>query len=348
MARTRYQVFVSSTYRGLEDERRLVMQALLEMDCIPSGMELFPASSEEVWKLIESVIGEADYYVLIVGGRYGSTDATGISFTEREYDLAIASGVPVLAFLHGDPGEIPAKLTEMDSAAREKLTAFRAKVEGVHHCKYWINADGLAGAVSRSLNATIRTCPRHGWVRGDLAKTVEDVEKVGKLQEQVRELERQLATFDNQADNELSGFSQGDDVIPPEAALLEGNYPPSELHLTWNHIFRTAAEQALSDPGEDSIAFALSCRIEDLAKALGKRRPRLREPDGVRAIKQQFLALNLIEVDHIVNPQSPRGRMRPVWHLTARGQRHFARLTAISRTSPHATQAQTPAPLFDS
>lgn len=48
MARTKYQVFVSSTYRGLEDERRLVMQALLEMECIPSGMELFPAGGHEL------------------------------------------------------------------------------------------------------------------------------------------------------------------------------------------------------------------------------------------------------------------------------------------------------------
>ena len=57
MPRTKYQLFVSSRYRGLQDERRLVMQALLEMDCVPSGMEFFPASSDEVWKLIESVIG---------------------------------------------------------------------------------------------------------------------------------------------------------------------------------------------------------------------------------------------------------------------------------------------------
>ena len=339
MARTKYQVFVSSTYRGLEDERRLVMQALLEMDCIPSGMELFPASSDEVWKLIESVIGEADYYVLIVGGRYGSTDATGISFTEREYDLAIASGVPVLAFLHGDPDEIPAKLSEMDSAAREKLTAFRAKVEGVHHCKYWTNADGLAGAVSRSLNATIRTRPRHGWVRGDMAKTVQDVEKAGKLQERVRELEQQLEAFQNTADDELSGFSQGEEVIPPEAALLEGDYAPSEIRLTWNQVFQAVAEQVLSDPGELLVAVAVQHRIELLAGSLNKPTPHLRDPEGVRGIRRQLLALDLIEVDHVARPQSLTGRMLPVWHLTARGQRHFARLTAISRTPTDATKA---------
>jgi hypothetical protein len=333
MARTKHQVFVSSTYRGLEDERRLVMQALLEMNCIPSGMELFPASSDEVWELIEGVIGEADYYVLIVGGRYGSTDADGVSYTEREYDLAVRSGVPVLPFLHGDPGKIPAELSEMDPAGREKLTAFRGKVESAHHCKYWTSVEGLAGAVSRSLNHTIQTHPRHGWVRGDMAKTVEDVEKVGKLQEQVRELERQLETFENKADDERSGFSQGEDVIPPEATLLEGDYAPSEIRLTWNHVFRAVAEQILSDPGESLVALAVQRRIELVAHAADKPTPFLRQPQGVRGIKRQFLALNLIDVDHIPNPNSARGRMRSVWRLTPRGQRHFARLTAISRAS---------------
>ncbi len=41
----RYQVFVSSTFRDLIEERREVMQSLLEMDCIPAGMELFPAAN---------------------------------------------------------------------------------------------------------------------------------------------------------------------------------------------------------------------------------------------------------------------------------------------------------------
>ncbi|HDV1518665.1 TPA: DUF4062 domain-containing protein, partial [Salmonella enterica subsp. enterica serovar Aberdeen] len=36
----RYQVFVSSTFADLEEERQEVMQALLELDCMPAGMEL--------------------------------------------------------------------------------------------------------------------------------------------------------------------------------------------------------------------------------------------------------------------------------------------------------------------
>ena len=42
-----YQVFVSSTYEDLIDERIKVLNALLSFSCIPAGMELFSAGSDE-------------------------------------------------------------------------------------------------------------------------------------------------------------------------------------------------------------------------------------------------------------------------------------------------------------
>jgi hypothetical protein len=83
----RYQVFVSSTYADLKEERQHVTQALMEMDCIPAGMELFPATDEEQWEFIKRIIDDCD--LLIIGGRYGSTTDEGISYTEKEYDYAV-------------------------------------------------------------------------------------------------------------------------------------------------------------------------------------------------------------------------------------------------------------------
>ena len=51
-----YQVVVSSTFEDLQEERKEVMQALLELDCMPAGMELFPASNDDQWTLIKRVI----------------------------------------------------------------------------------------------------------------------------------------------------------------------------------------------------------------------------------------------------------------------------------------------------
>ena len=109
----RYQVFLSSTYDDLKEERVEVMQALLELDCMPAGMKLFPAATEEQWAWIKRVIDESDYYVVIIGGRYGSIhEESGYSYTEMEYRYACEAGKPVIAFLHESPQSIPFGKTE--------------------------------------------------------------------------------------------------------------------------------------------------------------------------------------------------------------------------------------------
>jgi hypothetical protein len=132
----RHQVFISSTYADLKDERAEVTQALLELDCIPAGMELFPATTNGAWELIKGVIDDSDYYCLIVGGRYGSVDAGGISYTEKEYDYAIETNKPLIAFIHKDPDQIANGKTEKTDKGKEKLQLFKTKVESSHHCKY--------------------------------------------------------------------------------------------------------------------------------------------------------------------------------------------------------------------
>ena len=58
----KYQVFVSSTYEDLKEERKAITQALLESNCIPAGMELFPASNKTSWDIIKKVIDESKRY----------------------------------------------------------------------------------------------------------------------------------------------------------------------------------------------------------------------------------------------------------------------------------------------
>src|SRR5437764_4698485 len=95
----RYQVFVSSTYEDLLEERRHVIQALLETRCIPVGMELFPASTEEKWALIKRLIDDCDYFIVIVAGMYGRSPAgDGPSYTEMEFDYAVQRGMKPIGF----------------------------------------------------------------------------------------------------------------------------------------------------------------------------------------------------------------------------------------------------------
>ena len=178
----RYQVFVSSTYEDLREERQQVMQALLELDCIPSGMELFPAASEDQWTLIKKVIDDCDYYLVIIGGRYGSIGSDGKSYTQMEYEYALTKQKHAIAFLHENPGDIPASKTESSSAGKEKLAEFRRLAETTV-CKYWSSAPDLGGKVSRSIVQLIRQHPAIGWVRADeAAEGIDGEDGSGKTQ----------------------------------------------------------------------------------------------------------------------------------------------------------------------
>lgn len=123
----RYQVFVSSTFTDLKEERKAIIECLLNAKYIPAGMEMFAASNDEQFKYIKKIIDTCDYYVLIVGARYGSINpSTGKSFTEQEYDYAVEKGIPVLAFLHDNPYNL--SVEKRDDENRELLERFRNKV----------------------------------------------------------------------------------------------------------------------------------------------------------------------------------------------------------------------------
>ena len=78
------------------------------MNCIPVGMEQFPASSLSQWEYIKKMVDMSDYYLLIVAGKYGSIDPEeNISYTEKEYRYAVNIGMPVLAFLHKNVDQLP-------------------------------------------------------------------------------------------------------------------------------------------------------------------------------------------------------------------------------------------------
>jgi len=160
----KYQVFVSSTSVDLEDERRTVIDSLLESAYIPVGMELFKATSEAAWPTIETLIDACDYYVVIIGGRYGTMrKLEDASFTESEYSYAKSQGKPILAFIRKNlqisDGE--------DAAAFERTLKFRDRLQAAHHCKYWKDKDELARQVIIGLHGEVQKHPQTGWIRAN-------------------------------------------------------------------------------------------------------------------------------------------------------------------------------------
>lgn len=187
----RYQVFVSSTYADLQEERQQVMQALLKLDCIPSGMEPFQAANDDQCTLIRRVIDDCDYYMVIVAGRYGSTGPDGLSSTEMEYRYALEKGKPIIGFLNKDPGAIPAARRETTEDGQRKLGTFRQLVRK-KMCRYWDSPANLESQVSRSLAKLIKNNPAVGWVRGNPVMDATAAEEILRLRKRIQVLESGL------------------------------------------------------------------------------------------------------------------------------------------------------------
>lgn len=160
----RYQVFVSSTYLDLKEERQQVLKTLLLADCIPAGMELFPCSDADLLSLIYGVVDECDFYIVLVGARYGSTTSAGISYTEAEYDYASRSGKPILAFLHAAPNALATE----DAERAEKLRAFRERIQREHAPAYWNDAAELPALILQAIQRQKDEHPAGGWVRAPM------------------------------------------------------------------------------------------------------------------------------------------------------------------------------------
>ena len=206
----RYQVFVSSTYADLKEERRHVIQALMEMDCIPAGMELFPAADEEQWKFIKKVIDDCDYYLLIIGGRYGSTTDDGISYTEKEFDYAVENGLKVLALIHGEPDDISFGKSEQDPELRNKLLAFKDKVMNGRLVKFWKSAKELPGLVALSMTKTIKMYPAIGWVKANHVANESILQEINELRKENFELQKILKDTDTKQELTIDGIANID------------------------------------------------------------------------------------------------------------------------------------------
>jgi hypothetical protein len=323
----RYQVFVSSTFIDLQEERRQVIQTVMELDCFPAGMELFPAADEEQWDFIRKVIDDCDYYILILGGRYGSLTDEGISYTEKEYDYAVEQGLPVLGFLHENPNEIPVSRSEINPETREKLAQFRSKVASGRLVRFWRSADSLPGLVALSLNKTIKTYPRNGWLKATAFPSAETLAELNDLRKRLAEAQSELA----EARKAVSQTPSITDLAPLDVSLtVKGTYSASGIkstwstRLSWRELFAIIAPTLLIATADIKVKIRLT---ELLYARSGKRDGSVSIDDSIfDTIKVQFLAHGLITVQAF-NLQG--GGVALFWGLTQFGHSVMLEMRSI-------------------
>lgn len=302
---TRYQVFISSAFRDLVDERRAVVSALLELNCNPVGSDLYSIPAGEDWSPIRHLIEDCDYCLVVLGSNYRSLDLSALEAIEREYDFAVANGRPIMAFMR------PEDRIEPDAeggytAHAARLQAFRDRLEA-GTCRMWTTPYELGGAISRGCAQLIQSSPSQGWVRGGHAKTPDDYDRLAHLTEQVSVLEKELADRRAAELHTADNLAQGDDLVELEYSL-RGEQAAFRIAASWSEVFVAVAMKAIELPTLREIETELSTWIAEHANSFDV----VLTEDSLQKVMLQLFTLGLIETRWL-----QPGR---VWGLTDRGR----------------------------
>lgn len=303
------QVFVSSTYLDLKNERQAAVSAILKSGHIPAGMELFTAGDKSQLEIIKRWIDESDVYMLILGGRYGSVQTeTGVGYTELEYDYAVQIGKPLFAVVIED-NALEEKVKSIGSSVLEKerqteLRLFREKVLS-KMSSFFEDEKDIKLAVMESLSDISSTRDLSGWISGNEVPDIKGlIEEINKLNNEITQLKNENELLQKKSDSNPSTEEEFEKLITI-LKNIEINIPPNivkgesgikrtlyQLLLTGKDFLVTGITNQINQ--EDSVYFYYTnicpkLQIHDLVK--NEKVPSVRyRRFSITAKGQKFLA----------------------------------------------------------
>ncbi|CAN2533760.1 hypothetical+protein [Methylocapsa aurea] len=330
---TKYQVFVSSTYRDLVEERNAIMRSILDLGQIPAGMESFLAADEEQLSYIKKIIDECDYYIVIIAGRYGSMDANGVGYTEREYDYAVESGKVVLGFIHEDPMQLTAAKNEVDLLLKQKLEAFREKVKKNRLVSFWSTAQELELAAIKSLSKAMQQQPSVGWVRGDLVAREDVLLQINQLRTENDELRQKLNDALAASSPILTDVAGLDEnfILSYTGQSSNAGFVNRRVSVKWRDLFLYISHNITAPLNISSINSLVSLFIFHNIERLSNLNP---SPGDCNSVRIQFEALGLIRC---FTGESTGGGVSAFVQLTPLGTKSMIEL-GVARTAKNSAE----------
>lgn len=302
----KFQVFISSTYNDLIDERQDILKAILDLGHIPSGMEGFYATDEEQLSYIKRIIDQCDYYVLVIAGRYGSVDDEGISYTEREYDYAIEKGLIVLAFINNDVASLPSAKVDTEESSRIKLNSFKKKVAAKRLVSFWSSREQLKSGVIISLSKTVGENPRTGWVRGDAAASEDILNQLNDFRNQADVLRQKNDLLKKQLEPQLSDLVPLSNTLTIPFTYLDSTLMydhKGQMEFSWLEIFKIVGPSLFAPQRTQKIEERMIDHIKEV-KAGGIRNIEL-PISLMEKIRIQLSAYGLITIsNHKIGPSA--------------------------------------------
>lgn len=315
----KFQIFISSTFEDLKQERDQVMKAILEIGHIPVGMEMFSAADEEQWQIIKRQIEEVDYYLVIAAHRYGTIAPDGLGYTEKEYDFAKSIGVPTIGFVIKEDASWDNKFIDKDSLKVELLKNFKEKIKS-KMVNFWSNKDELNAKVIASLTKAFTSHPRDGWIKSSQSTVInpEILNEISRLSSENADLRRKITESDKNKENDFVEILK----------ILEHNKKPIALFSTidnkWSHLdnksllflFEKIAEITVNEAHEADINLHIHWSIPRPENFKTRSESPL-PTNYVSSWLADLSSLDLIEVSKVKHPVSDKNKY---WTLSKKGR----------------------------
>lgn len=235
----KYQIFLSSTYENLISERQHVIKAILDLNCIPAAMEFFPGSSLTISGLINNILAESDFVILLISDKYRLSDNNqNFSYTEIEYDIAVEKNIPVVCFLK--------KGVEENLIRNDDLSRFWKKIKKASTpIMKWDSGIDLENHIKTSISHMKEISKSNGWVRGN-NNHIDLIEELGESQKHILSLINEVARKKGEISvlkletNELEKLSIQQDLIY-EKLVNKNRKPKNKI----NALLRTVSKKLL-------------------------------------------------------------------------------------------------------
>ena len=171
MSESRMMVMVASLERHLEEERKILNEAIVGQNGLPVGLAYPAIPANYIYKLNLQCIQDADYVVILLGTEYGALSDKGVGYIHATYAAAQAARKPVVSLIYN--GE---KWHDTDSFDKKRLEGLVDQLKtGVVY--YWHDWDSLRDGAERALEYIYETYPSVGWIKADLKPLVPDSSK---------------------------------------------------------------------------------------------------------------------------------------------------------------------------
>lgn len=347
----RYHVFISSSGPDMQPERSVLAQTLASLGFFSWGLE---ARTPLTTAFARRQIDDCDYFVLLLGSRYGDLSASGVSYVHLEYIYAITKQKPVLVILHESPETRSPECQEPTKEGQRKFEDFRRQLQRERDMVVTFREPKELEVILRhAMPQLTQRYPSLGWVRPSDAPMKALQLENDKLREKVAHLtnlsKSRIGINNAQLKNSLQNSAQiedessqldvpvvsGDEVISFDYrvhAYQDGNF--RELRprrkMTWNEILFAVGPGFRPAAPEDSFARLLNeylniSALGDVHEVMPRAHATARCQINVRslhAIKMQ------LKNNHWIVPIGRDDRHHILWGLSSVGESHLNSLMA--------------------